>query len=32
MPDNEIKSWGQYGPNNKYFRGLQGLKFGSQDI
>ena len=32
MPDNEVKSWGQYGPSNKYFRGLQGLKFGSQDI
>ena len=32
MPDNEVKSWGQYGPNNKYFRGLQGLKFDSQDI
>lgn len=32
MPDNEVKSWGQYGPNNKYFRGLQGLKFDNQDI
>lgn len=32
MPENEVKSWGQFGPNNQYFKGLSGLKFGGQDI
>lgn len=32
MPENEVKSWGQFGPNNQYFKGLTGLKFGSQNI
>ena len=32
MPENEVKSWGQFGPNNQYFKGLSGLKFNSQDI